>query len=140
MFNKKNKIEKITLYMGLNDKDTKVQKFTKIESFKLIQNILRIKGIDATISESTGLYHHDDGTLVIEESLRIEILFFESKKENKTRILDLIQTLKVAFNQESVAMQVEKINSQLVWGGVNVKKIFEKYGKESESTIDGLRI
>lgn len=114
MFNKKNKIEKITLYMGLNDKDTKVQKFTKIESFKLIQNILRIKGIDATISESTGLYHHDDGTLVIEESLRIEILFFESKKENKTRILDLIQTLKVAFNQESVAMQVEKINSQLV--------------------------
>lgn len=113
MFNK-NKIEKVTLYLGLNDKDTKKQKFTKIESYKLLESILKIKGIDATISESTGLYHHDDGTLVIEESLRIEILFFESKKENKTRILDLIQTLKVAFNQESVAMQIENINSQLV--------------------------
>ena len=113
MFNK-NKIEKVTLYLGLNDKDTKQQKFTKVESYKLLESILKIKGIDATISESTGLYHHEDSTLVIEESLRIEILFFESKKENKTRILDLIQTLKVAFNQESVAMQVEKINSQLI--------------------------
>lgn len=110
----KNKIEKITLYMGLNDKDTKVQKFTKIESFKLMQNILRIKGIDATISESTGLYHHDDGTLVIEESLRIEILFFEKSKENAERVLDLVKTLKDTFNQESIAMQKEYIESQLV--------------------------
>ena len=107
-------MNKYTLYIGLNDKDTKVQKFTKIESYKLLESILKIKGIDATISESVGLYHHDDGTLVIEESLRIEIFFFESKKENKTRILDLIQTLKVAFNQESIAMQTEKINSKLV--------------------------
>ena len=114
MFKKKNTIEKITLYMGLNDKDSKVQKFTKIESYKLLESILKVKGIDATISEATGLYTHDDGTLVIEESLRIEILFFENKKENNERVMDLISTLKKAFNQESIAMQKEKINSQLV--------------------------
>ena len=114
MFKKKNTIEKITLYMGLNDKDSKVQKFTKIESYKLLESILKVKGIDATISEATGLYTHDDGTLVIEESLRIEILFFENKKENNERVMDLISTLKKAFNQESIAMQKENINSQLV--------------------------
>lgn len=114
MFKKKNTIEKITLYMGLNDKDSKVQKFTKIESYKLLESILKVKGIDATISEATGLYTHDDGTLVIEESLRIEILFFENKKENNERVMDLVNTLKKAFNQESVAMQKENINSQLV--------------------------
>ena len=114
MFKKKNTIEKITLYMGLNDKDSKVQKFTKIESYKLLESILKVKGIDATISEATGLYTHDDGTLVIEESLRIEILFFENKKENNERVMDLINTLKKAFNQESIAMQKENINSQLV--------------------------
>ena len=114
MFKKKNTIEKITLYMGLNDKDSKVQKFTKIESYKLLESILKVKGIDATISEATGLYTHDDGTLVIEESLRIEILFFENKKENNERVMDLISTLKKAFNQEAIAMQKENINSQLV--------------------------
>ena len=114
MFKRKNTIEKITLYMGLNDKDSKVQKFTKIESYKLLESILKIKGIDATISESVGLYHHEDSTLVIEESLRIEILFFENKKENNERVMDLINTLKKAFNQESIAMQKENVNSQLV--------------------------
>ena len=114
LFKKKNTIEKITLYMGLNDKDTKQQKFTKVESYKLLESILKIKGIDATVSEATGLYTHDDGTLVIEESMRIEILFFQKSKTNKTRVLDLIATLKKAFNQESIAMQQESINSQLV--------------------------
>lgn len=114
MFKKKNTIEKITLYMGLNDKDSKAQKFTKLESYKLLESILKVKGIDATISEATGLYTHDDGTLVIEESLRIEILFFENKKENNERVMNLVDTLKKAFNQESIAMQKENINSQLV--------------------------
>lgn len=101
-------MEKFTLYMGLNDKDTKTQKISTVEAYKVVSSILMKSFDGATIYEATGIYKHDDGTFVRENTLRIELLFAE-----ETRVRELVDTLKVVFNQESIAVQKEVINSQL---------------------------
>ena len=61
-----------------------------------------------TIFEAQGIYKHDDGKIVFEKTLRIEILFAE-----EPQIKALVAELKKIFNQESIAVQVEDINSDL---------------------------
>ena len=101
-------IKKFTLYLGLNDKDTKVQMISTLEAYKIVSNILATDFGGGTIFEAQGIYKHDDGTIVFEKTLRIEILFTEKEK---VRIL--VEQLKKMFNQESVAVQEETIDSDL---------------------------
>ena len=103
-------MKKYTLYLGLNDKDTKTQLISTLESYKMVANILKSLNYDgATIFEAVGLYKHEDGTFVTESTLRIEILDF-----NKQGVNQLVETLKSVFNQESVAVQQETITSTLM--------------------------
>lgn len=101
-------MKKFTLYMGLNDKDLKVQVISTIEAYKVVSNILAKDFGGGTIFEAQGIYQHEDGTLVFEKTLRIEILFAE-----EPQIKVLVGELKKIFNQESIAVQVEEINSAL---------------------------
>lgn len=103
-------IKKHTLFVGLNDKDTKTQKIQTLEAYKILMNVLISVGYDgATVTESTGLYRHQDGQFTIEKSLVIDILFAEDEKTNK-----LIDILKRALNQETIALQTSVIESKLV--------------------------
>ena len=103
-------IKKHTLFVGLNDKDTKTQKIQTVEAYKILMNVLCSVGYDgATVTESTGFYRHEDGQFIIEKSLMIDILFAEDEKTAK-----LIDILKRALNQESIAFQTSEIESKLV--------------------------
>lgn len=102
-------MEKFTLYLGLNDKDTKTQKINTLEAYKIVANLLAADFGGGTIYEARGIYKHDDGTIVTETTLRIELLF-----TTRGQVLDLIATLKKLFNQESVALQTENIDSTLI--------------------------
>ena len=96
--------------MGLNDRDTKTQKINEIEAYKVTTNILTSLKIEgATIFSAHGFYTHQDGTLTIENTLRIELLFVD-----KTKVLTVIEKLKETFNQESIALQEENIVSELI--------------------------
>ena len=101
-------MKKFTLYMGLNDKDAKVQVISTIEAYKVVSNIIAKDFGGGTIFEAQGIYKHDDGKIVFEKTLRIEILFAE-----EPHIKALVAELKKIFNQESIAVQVEDINSDL---------------------------
>ena len=101
-------MKKFTLYMGLNDKDAKVQVISTIEAYKVVSNIISKDFGGGTIFEAQGIYKHDDGKIVFEKTLRIEILFAE-----EPQIKALVAELKKIFNQESIAVQVEDINSDL---------------------------
>ncbi len=101
-------MKKYTLYLGLNDKDTKVQKINTLEAYKICINILMKYTDGATIYEAQGIYKHNNGTFTTETTLRIELLFITEKD-----VLQIIATLKQVFNQESIALQTESINSQL---------------------------
>lgn len=102
-------MEKYTLYLGLNDKDTKQQKINTLEAYKICNNILLNYTDGATVFEANGIYKHNDGTFTIEKTLRIELLFTEQKTVEK-----IVNELKIVFNQESVAVQIENINSKLM--------------------------
>lgn len=102
-------MRKFTLYLGLNDKDTKTQQISTLEAYKIVTNILANDFDGGTIFEAQGIYKHEDGTVVIETTLRIEILFAELPA-----IKNLVTTLKKVFNQESIAVQEEVINSSLM--------------------------
>ena len=68
-------IKKFTLYVGLNDKETKTQKIATLEAYKIIENLLLGLNIEgATIFEAKGLYKHESGEYTIENTLRIELL------------------------------------------------------------------
>lgn len=101
-------IKKFTLYLGLNDKDTKVQQISTLEAYKIVSNLISADFGGGTIFEAKGIYKHEDGTIVTETTLRIELLFAE-----ELQVKELVCTLKKLFNQESVAVQQEVINSQL---------------------------
>ncbi len=102
-------MEKWTLYLGLNDKDKKVQLVSTLEAYKVCLNILKNYTDGATIFEANGLYKHEDGTFVIEKTLRIELLFIQKKE-----VVQLVEELKKVFNQESIAVQHENITSDLM--------------------------
>lgn len=101
-------MEKWTLYLGLNDKDTKIQKIATVEAYKVAMNILSQFVEGATIFEANGMYTHENGTLTIEKTLRIELLFTDEETVKK-----IVTMLKTVFNQESIAVQKEVINSNL---------------------------
>lgn len=102
-------IEKTTLFIGLNDKDSKQQHFSELEASKIVSKILIKNGLDCTISEAMGVYTHENKSIVIEKSLRVELLFC-----NREKILPVIPELKSILNQESIAVQFEKIDSELL--------------------------
>lgn len=101
-------ITKFTLYLGLNDKDTKVQEISTLEAYKIVKNLIAAKFDGGTIYEALGIYKHDDGTIVNEKSLRIELLFAED-----AQVHEFVNLLKSMFNQESVAVEKQLINSEL---------------------------
>lgn len=101
-------VEKWTLYIGLNDKDTKRQELDTITIYKIINSEVAKWFDGATISEAHGVYKHDDGTVVIEKSLRVEILFAE-----REHVKNFVGWVKDTLNQESVAVQHEVVDSEL---------------------------
>lgn len=107
---KMEKIVKYTLYVGLNDKDSKQQEITTIDAYKIIVNVCKNSGLDGfTLTEATGFYIHNDGEITTEKSIKIEVLFVDDKTIN-----NIIKQLKTILNQESVVKQVEEVTSELV--------------------------
>lgn len=102
-------MKKYTLYVGLNDKDTKTQKIDTLEAYKTVSNLLVSTVGGGTIYQAQGIYKHDNGDIVIENTLRIEII------EASEKDIDyIIKTLKIVLNQESVILQTENIESKLI--------------------------
>lgn len=101
-------LEKYTLYVGLNDKDTKTQQISTLEAYKVLQNLLLNNGVEgATIFEAKGIYTHKNGEIIIENTLRIELMFIEKEAVKK-----IVNDIKKILNQESVIVQFEKVNTE----------------------------
>lgn len=98
---------KTTLYIGLNDKDTKTQKIDTVEAYKVVSNVLAKYTGGGTIYSATGIYTHEDGTLVIENTLRVEIIGAADEAIQK-----VIAFCKVSLNQESIIKQTETVVSE----------------------------
>lgn len=101
-------MDKYILYVGLNDKDTKTQKIDTLSAYNLTNNILLNYVEGATVTQSKGTYKHQNGNVVIENTLIIELLFTD-----KQTVETIAKDLKIALNQESIAIQKQTIESYL---------------------------
>ena len=101
---------KYTLYVGLNDKDTKTQVLDSVECYKIAENIIVNDFGGCTIYNAKGIYTHNDGSVVIENTLRIEII----ADDNDGAIINTCNALKVAFNQECIIVDKTTSNSIFV--------------------------
>ena len=102
-------MKKFTLYVGLNDKDTKTQKISTLDAYKMVENVVIKKTDGYTIGEAKGYYRHQDGTVTIENTLRIEMLFVD-----RELVKEFADTLKLMLNQESIAVEETTIKSELM--------------------------
>lgn len=98
-----------TLMIGLNDKDTKTQQISTLDAYKVVANLM---AMDCTITEGKGVYTHKNGQITFETSLIVEVIDFEGTLEMDT-LMDKVEQVKLALNQESVAIKKNIITSGL---------------------------
>lgn len=99
---------KYELIMGLNDQDTKKQEIPTIDALKKVKSYIARKFGGATVSMAQGIYQHENGDVVTEMSVKVELLFAEEKQ-----IREAVDYLKKEFNQESVVVQKYNVSSEL---------------------------
>lgn len=99
-----------SFYVWLNDKNTKQQEINTIDAFKLATRLTINYFGGGTILESDWIYTHEDWQIVIEKTLKIEVI----TEENKSNIDLYIWDLKSTFNQESILVKksLEDVNFQ----------------------------
>lgn len=102
-------MKKHVLTVGLFDKDSKRQEVTTIDAYKIITNIFTSENLCATILECQGIYKHDDGTVIVEPSLRIE-----SADCTREQIKPCIAAIKAALNQESIMYEMIESNIEFI--------------------------
>lgn len=100
-------MKKVTLYVGLNDKDTKTQVITTVEAYKIALNTITTFANGGTIFDTKGIYKHENGEIVIENTLHIELI-----DVSENALASIISILKTVLNQESIIKQTEVINSE----------------------------
>lgn len=93
-------MKKITFYIGLQDKDTKVELIKYDEACKIIANRLDM----FTIQKAQGCYQYDDGSLCFENTLIVTV--FENYSDTYIKVL--VNNFKLDFNQESILVEVTK--------------------------------
>lgn len=95
---------KYNIYIGLNDKDSKKQEVSTRRAKEEVIKILNDNNITGlTMYEVMGVFKHEDGSVVFEKSLKVELLEVE-----EVDVLRSIQELKKALNQESILLEKEK--------------------------------
>ncbi len=103
---------KYTIIMGLNDRET----LMPVADFATAQ--LEVAGrlaqleTGATITRGMGAYKHEDGRVVVEESVIISVIDFDGSFKSKAQAF--CDGLKRDYNQESLAVETAQVESKLV--------------------------
>lgn len=101
-------MKKTVFYVGLNDQDARRQLVTTEAAAEEIARIFFEHVGGATISTARGIYTHDDGQRITEETIIAEV-FGAIKKADRVQ---LVRELKTAFNQETIAVNVERVRGR----------------------------
>lgn len=104
-------MKKYTLAIGLFDKDAKIQVIDTVQAYKIVNNFVTSFIGYGTIKEAKGIYTHENGEVVIEPTLTVEVLATEEHINDDT-IEKLAGACKKALNQESVLIEVSDVNAR----------------------------
>ena len=100
---------KYTLYVGLNDKDLKRQIIPTSECQMIVNNTIYALTDGGTVYPAYGVYKHDNGVKVLENTIKIELT-----DVNDTTVSNVIDTLKKALNQESIMCEKRVIEYEFI--------------------------
>lgn len=104
---KNNKTFEKTFFIWLLDKNSKKQEISYNEAFKIVQKLVVSNFGGGTISKASGVYKHNDWTLIEEVSIRVEVI---TDKDH----LSFVNTVKQVLNQESVLYKEASINFDFI--------------------------
>ena len=90
-----------TIIAGLNDKDTKKQIISTAQAEKRIAAIILNYTGGATLTRCKGIYTHDNGATVYENSINAELSGIDTETA-----LKIARDIKTALNQESIYFAV----------------------------------
>lgn len=98
-------MEKFTMFIGLNDKDTKKQEIPTDIAVKMVYNALCKQGIECiTYDIKNGVYKHDNGDIVFEKNIIVEMFFVEN-----IQVVRALNDIKTLLNQESILLETTEI-------------------------------
>ena len=86
-----------TIYVGLNDSETGVQKFGTEKYLSILKNVCRSYQVAFSVQLINGGYFHEDGRYTEENSLRLTLMNVPEQE-----VMEIAKDLCVFFNQESV--------------------------------------
>ena len=105
-------MEKLTISIGLLDKDSKTQLINNDEAMETVNSCF-LSRLDAfTVYFAKGVYTHENGQQVQENTIRIEVVAFNDNDYNNT--IQSIKEVKQALNQETILLEKQTINSYLI--------------------------
>lgn len=97
-----------TMMIGLNDKETKKQEISTDVALNIVKSLCWEMFEGSTVSLAYGLYKHDDGEKVSENTIRVELMMV-----SESQVKQFVETIKKALNQESVLVIKAEIKSDL---------------------------
>ena len=101
---------KHTFFVGLNDKDAKTQIIDTLSAARIVERVFCSHDCDgATISGGRGVYRHNDGTVICEETVIVTVFEFGAP----VPVAEICADLKALLNQESIAVESVETNSAL---------------------------
>ncbi|MBR0462604.1 MAG: DUF3574 domain-containing protein [Erysipelotrichaceae bacterium] len=92
-----NEVKQATIYVGLNDSETKEQKYDLKRYVDVLKDVCKAYNTAFSLYLANGGYFHDDGTYVDENTLVVMLLGTAEETVN-----EIARDLCVFFNQESV--------------------------------------
>lgn len=103
------KTDRYTIYVGLNDADTKQQKYETEKFEKVLYLVCKNYQVSFSLAHLAGGYFHDNGQFVAENSLQITLI---GGSENVVN--EISKDICAFFNQESVLVVHDIVDSFLV--------------------------
>ena len=105
-------MEKLTISIGLLDKDSKAQLISNNDAMEMVNSCF-LSRLDAfTVYFAKGVYTHENGQQIQENTIRVEVVAFNDSDYNNT--IQSIKEVKKALNQETILLEKQTINSYLI--------------------------
>lgn len=106
------KYKRYTISVGLNDRDTLQPVMEWSTASTEIAGRLAQLDVGATITRGTGVYKHERGEVVVEETVVITVIDFDGSFKKQAKAF--YDGVKRDYNQESIAVMIEEVESKLV--------------------------
>lgn len=92
-----NQVRQSTIYIGLNDAETGVQRFSTEKYLSILKNVCKSYHVAFSVQTINGGYFHEDGRYTEENTLTLTLMGI-----SESLVMEIAKDLCAFFHQESV--------------------------------------